>query len=76
MYLRDRPLTETQAMNLNVIKQAHLSQKMTELQRKDAELAFNQNQSIRRLTVVNMVYLPATFIAVSDGGLLLQHHNS
>jgi hypothetical protein len=51
-------------MNLHAVKQARFSQNMMELQRKDAELAFNQNLSIRRLTVLNMVYLPATFIAV------------
>jgi Mg2+ and Co2+ transporter CorA len=51
-------------MNLHAVKQTLLSQKMMELQRRDAELAFNQNQSIKRLTVLNMVYLPATFIAV------------
>ncbi|KAK3382999.1 hypothetical protein B0T24DRAFT_661591 [Lasiosphaeria ovina] len=53
------------AMNLHAVKQARFSQNMMELQRKDAELAFNQNQSMRRLTVLNMVYLPATFIAIS-----------
>lgn len=47
------------------VKQARLASKMTELQMKDAQLSFTQNESIRRLTVVNMVYLPATFIAVS-----------
>lgn len=52
-------------MNLNAMRQAEVSQKIMELQREDAVLALNQNQSMKRLTVVNMVYLPATFIAVS-----------
>lgn len=54
-----------QTMDLMAVKQARLASKMTELQMKDAQLSFTQNESIRRLTVVNMVYLPATFIAVS-----------
>lgn len=51
-------------MNLHAVKQGRFSQNMMELQGNDAQLAFNQNQSIRRLTVLDMVYLPATFIAV------------
>lgn len=52
-------------MNLNAIKQAELSQKTMELQRKDAELAFHRNEGIKRLNIVSIMYLPATFIAVS-----------
>lgn len=47
------------------VKQARLASSMMEIQMKDAQLSYSQNESIRRLTIVNMVYLPATFIAVS-----------
>ncbi|EJT77006.1 hypothetical protein GGTG_06920 [Gaeumannomyces tritici R3-111a-1] len=38
---------------------------MTELQIQESQATFTQGESIRRLTIVNMIYLPATFIAVS-----------
>lgn len=52
-------------VSLMAVKQARLASSMMEIQMKDAQLSYSQNESIRRLTIVNMVYLPATFIAVS-----------
>jgi Mg2+ and Co2+ transporter CorA len=52
------------ALSLVAVKQARISGKIAELQWKDAQLTLKQGESIRRLTIVNMVYLPATFIAV------------
>ncbi|KAK0724025.1 hypothetical protein B0T21DRAFT_48532 [Apiosordaria backusii] len=61
------------ATNLNAIKLARISQNMMEMQRKDAEIAFRQNESIRWLTIVNMVFLPATFIASVYGMNILEN---
>lgn len=52
------------------MKQARFAQEIAQLQRQDAILTFNQGESVRRLTVVNMIYLPATFVAVGNPGRL------
>ena len=51
-------------LNLNTIQHARLAAEMTQLQRQDAAIALSQGEIIRRLTSVNMVYIPPTFIAV------------
>ncbi|KAK5159436.1 hypothetical protein LTS14_002578 [Recurvomyces mirabilis] len=61
-------------VNLSAVQQARLAQEMTLLQRKDAILTFNQGESIRRLTILNMIYLPATFIATVFGMNIVENN--
>lgn len=51
-------------MNLNTIKHAKLAAEMTKLQREDARITISQGETLKRLTLVNMVYLPPMFVAV------------
>jgi hypothetical protein len=53
-----------QILNITSIDQARLSGELLKLQRTDAEVAFQQGESIKRLTMLNMIYLPPSFIAV------------
>ena len=53
-----------QILNITSIEQARLSSALLKLQRTDAEVAFQQGESIKRLTMLNMIYLPPSFIAV------------
>ena len=59
-------------LNLNTIKHARLAAEMTQLQRQDAAIAISQGKTIRRLTFVNMVYLPPTSIAVDSMTILYE----
>lgn len=45
---------------------------MTRLQRQDAAVSFRQGESIRRLTLLNMIFLPPSFIAGVFGMNTLQ----
>ncbi|KAL1585693.1 hypothetical protein WHR41_05974 [Cladosporium halotolerans] len=54
-------------LSLSTVKQARFAREIATLQREDAITTFNQGESVRRLTILNMVYLPATFIATIFG---------
>jgi len=50
-------------ISLNSIKQARLAGEMAQLQREDALVSLDQGEAIRRLTLINMAFLPPSFIA-------------
>ncbi|PVH79483.1 hypothetical protein DL98DRAFT_589352 [Cadophora sp. DSE1049] len=72
--IRDRTtsILET-VLNLHAAHQAKLASEMTALQRQDAAIAVLQNDAIRRLTFVNMAYLPPSFIAAVYGMNIAQN---
>lgn len=52
-----------QILSLNSIRQARLAGEMAQLQREDTLVSLDQGESIRRLTLLNMAFLPLSFIA-------------
>jgi hypothetical protein len=54
-------------LNITSIEQARLSSDILKLQRTDAKVAFQQGESIKRLTLLNMFYLPPSFVAAAYG---------
>jgi hypothetical protein len=52
-------------MSLNSIKQARLAGEMAQLQRDDAATSLRQGEFMRRLTLLNMFFLPPSLMAVS-----------
>ncbi|KFY92521.1 hypothetical protein V500_04163 [Pseudogymnoascus sp. VKM F-4518 (FW-2643)] len=62
--LRDRTTTILNTViSLNSIRQARIAGDMAQLQREDAAMSFRQGESLRRLTLLNMVFLPPSLVA-------------
>ena len=57
-------IDDGQILNITNIEQARLSSALLKLQRADAQIAFRQGESIKRLTMLNMIYLPPWLAAV------------
>ncbi|KAL9100917.1 MAG: hypothetical protein Q9163_003777 [Psora crenata] len=67
MAIRDRTTTVLDMIiSLTSIKQARLSSELLLLQRQDAASSLQQGESLKRLTMLNIMYLPPSFVAVSD----------
>lgn len=66
-----RLMIQTKILSLSSIKQSRLSSEILLLQRQDAAISFKQGESVKRLTVLNMLYLPPSFVAVSGSALLI-----
>ncbi|OBT44090.1 hypothetical protein VE00_04506 [Pseudogymnoascus sp. WSF 3629] len=62
--LRDRTTTILNTViSLNSISQARIAADMAQLQREDAAMSFRQGESLRRLTLLNMIFLPPSLVA-------------
>jgi len=48
---------------LNSIKQSNIAAEQTRIQIEDNRIALKQGESVRRLTFVNMLFLPPSFVA-------------
>ena len=60
-------LSLAQVLSLNSIKQSKLATEQTRIQLQDTKISLQQGESIRKLTLVNMAFLPPSFVATVFG---------